>query len=110
MQIDDVTLSAKGVGGSWTRWQGKPPAHIELRFDINGDKYVGNFHFRETWDGDDLDLKGVVDQVTSDYKFNRLPKDLREEMKKIAKEKALESEFFGITKEEIDKEKLDEVS
>lgn len=110
MEIENHKLTSKGTGGSYTRWQGKPPGHIQMRFDLGDKDYVGDFYFSETFDEDDLKFRGVIDQVTSDYKFDRLPKKLRKKMKQIAKEEALESGWFGLTKEDVDKEKLKEVS
>ena len=105
MKIDNVDHRASGVGGSYSRWQGKPPAHIEVGVEFkDGDKYVGDFHYRTR--DDELDFAGVIDQVTSDYKFKRLPKDVQEKIKEKAKDIAYDSGFFDVSKSKDNKQKL----
>jgi hypothetical protein len=81
---------AHGVGGSYTRWKGKPPAYVQYEFETTLGTLKADFYSR---DGETL--VGVITQMGSILGFDSLPPQERDEVFEIAKHLMRHDDFFS---------------
>jgi hypothetical protein len=81
---------AHGVGGSHTRWQGKPPAHVQYQFETALGTLRADFYSR---DGETI--VDVITQKGSDVMFDALPPQEQDLVSEIAQTLMKHDDFFS---------------